>query len=751
MKNTRPGEMTVEIEASTGKDRKEAVAVADPMAHPHLCLLGGFDFAGGAVAPVFSRKARAMLAYLALQSGHSQSREKLAALLWGGNSQTQARMNLRQALSAIRKGMGASDGERFLSDGDSITLNLDDLDFDVARFESLAAGSDPEQLEQALVVYRGDLLDGFGLKEEPFEDWLRVERERLRAIATIVLEKLVAHYSATNDLPSCLRAAVRLLALEPLREDIHRALMRTYAAQGRFNLALKQYERCRDVLQLQLRLQPEPETRQLYDDLRTRRVTPQAATRIAASVSPSQTPPTSAARTGERPASRAEPMRPATHYVKSAGINIAYQVTGDGPVDLIYVPGWVSNLDLAWSSPRLAHMLQRLGSFARLIRMDKRGTGLSDRNVGLPTLEERMEDMRAVLDAVGSKRTVLFGSSEGGPMCMLFAATYPERTAAVVLNGTYASGRWSPDYPWARTSEQVEEDLTAVERQWGEPADMSNAAPSLMNDSFEREWFAAYLRNSASPADAVALWRWGTEIDVRALLPTVHVPTLIVQTAGDRWVKPEEGRYLATHIEGARYIELAGRDHVIWGENSDRLVDEIQAFVTGSLPATSSERVLVTVLHMEIVGLPPAPVNASDRARRDLMQRHDDEIRNELHLANGQEISRTGNGFLAVFLRPTRAIQCAIAVRRRMKRLDLQVRAAVHIGECERRGDDFTGVAIQLASHLLDVAGPGEIIASRTVRDLVAGSGLAFEEHGEMELAGVPGSLQLFSVSEPAA
>ncbi|UVC18245.1 alpha/beta fold hydrolase [Mesorhizobium onobrychidis] len=721
------------------------------MTHPHLCLLGGFDFAGGAAAaPVFSRKARAMVAYLALQSGHSQSREKLAALLWGGNSEAQARMNLRQALSAIKKGMDASDGGRFLTDGDSITLNLDNLDFDVARFQALAANSMPEDLEQALLVYRGDLLDGFGLKEEPFEDWLRVERERLRAMAVGALDKLVAHYCTANDPASCVRAATRLLAMEPPREDTHRALMRAYAAQGRLNLALKQYENCRGALQRELNLQPEPETRHLYEDLRTRRMTPQAASRIAASASPSQTPPPSPARTGERPAFRAEPMRPATHYVKSAGINIAYQVTGDGPVDLIYVPGWVSNLDLAWSSPRFSHVLHRLGAFSRLIRMDKRGTGLSDRNVGLLTLEERMEDMRAVLDAVGSKHTVLFGSSEGGPMCMLFAATYPERTAALVLNGTYASGRWSKDYPWARTSEQVEEDLAAVERQWGEPADMSNAAPSLMNDSLEREWFAAYLRNSASPADAIALWRWGTEIDVRTLLPVIHVPTLIVQTAGDRWVKPEEGRYLATHIEGASYIELAGRDHVIWGENSDRLVDEIQTFVTGALPAAPGERVLVTALHVEVVGLPSALVNTSNQTWRDLMQRHDDEIRKELHHADGQEIQRTGNGFLAVFQRPTRAIQCALAIRRRLGESGLRIRAAIHIGECERHGDDFTGIAIQLTSRLLDHAGPGEIIASRTVRDLTAGSGLTFEEHSEMEFPGTPGTWQLFSVGESA-
>ncbi|CAN7486590.1 alpha/beta fold hydrolase [Mesorhizobium amorphae] len=702
------------------------------MTGPHLHLLGGFDFAGvGAAVPVFSRKARAMVAYLALQSGHSQSREKLATLLWGVNSETQARMSLRQAVSSVRKAMHASGG-RFMTDGDKIALHLDGLDFDVARFEALAASSAPEDLEQALLVYRGDLLDGFGLKAEPFEDWLRIERERLRAMAVAALDKLVAHYSATKDPASCVRAATRLLAMEPLREDIHRVLMRAYAAQGRINLALRQFEHCRDALQRELKLQPEPETRHLQEELRTRRMMPQATSRTAAPASSA-----SPARAGERPAFENEPMRPPTHYVKSAGINIAYQVTGDGPIDLIYVPGWVSNLDLAWASPRLSHVLRRLGTFSRLIRMDKRGTGLSDRNVGLPTMEERIEDVRAVLDAVGSKRTVLFGSSEGGPMCMLFAATYPERTAALVLNGAYASGRWSRGYPWAKTSEQVEEDLAVVEREWGAAADMSNAAPSLMSDTFEREWFAAYLRNSASPADAIALWRWGTEIDVRDILPAIHVPTLIVQTAGDRWIKREEGRYLATHIEGARYIELAGRDHVMWGENSDRLVDEIQAFVTGALPAAPGERVLVSVLSVEIEG--------SD-AGADPIERHAEDIRAELLVAEGRQIRRSASGFLAVFQRPTRSIQCAIAIRHRLRQSGLDVRAAVHTGECEERSDDFSGIAIDLSSRLLDHARPGEIIASRTVRDLVVGSGLTFEEHGEMEASGLPGVLAFFTV-----
>ncbi|MER8872528.1 alpha/beta fold hydrolase [Mesorhizobium sp. M0814] len=546
------------------------------MAHPHLCLLGGFDFAGDAAAvPAFSRKARAMMAYLALQSGNSQSREKLATLLWGGNTESQARMNLRQALSVIRKAMRFTDGGKFLTDGGSITLNLDDLDFDVARFEELAAGPTPEQLEQALVVYRGDLLDGFDLKEEAFEDWLRVERERLRTVASTVLEKLVAHYSATNSLASCVRAATRLLVLEPLREDIHRALMEIYARQGRPNMALKQYAQCREVLRKHLQLEPEKETRELYDKLRASR-----------SVPSKQNPTPSVRAEGSVPVDSPAPvsLRPETHYVKSGGVSVAYQVTGGGPFDLVYVQGWVSNLDYAWESPRLTHVLRRLGSFCRLVRIDKRGTGLSDRNVGFPTLQERADDVRAVLDAIGSRRTVLFGSSEGGVLCMLFAATYPERTEALILHGAYAQGLWSPDYPWAKTREEMEEELAAIERKWGEPWDLGRGAPSLVNDTHEQQWFAAYLRNSASPSDAIALWRWGAEVDVRNILHAIHVPTLILQRKGDRWVKVEEALYLSERIAGATLIELPGDDHLIWGADSDRLVDAIQHYLTVTFP-----------------------------------------------------------------------------------------------------------------------------------------------------------------------
>jgi len=715
------------------------MTAVDPMGHAHLSLFGGFEISGDAAAqPSLTRKARAILAYLALQSGRSQSREKLAALLWGSNDNPQARVNLRQTLSAIRKAIPSSNGGRFLADGDNIVLNLDDFDLDVARFEELAAATTPEQLEEAITLYRGDLLDGFSLKEELFEDWLRTERERLRAIAVAVLEKLVAHHSATGNLAGCARSATRLLALEPLREDVHRTLMRTYAAQDRFGLALKQYDICRDTLERELRLRPELETKKLYEELRARRMSSNKAPRTGSESSPSpDVTPNPRAEAAEKGVSEGEAARPQTHYVKSGGCNIAYQVTGDGPLDMIYVPGWVSNLDYHWASPRVTHVFERLGSFCRLIRCDKRGTGLSDRNVGFPTLEQRMEDVRAVLDAVGSRRTVVFGSSEGGNMCMLFAATYPERTAALVLNGAFAKGLWSEDYPWAKTREQMEEELSEIERQWGEPFDLSNASPSLMNDAFEREWFATFLRNSASPTDAIDLWRWNTEIDVRDILPVIQVPTLIVQRTRDRWVKVEEGRYLANHIRGAKYLELPGDDHVIWGGDSDRLVDEIQAFLTGLQPSRPAERVLLTVLSLEVAGSQSQP-------------RHDNQVRTELRLAEGKDIKSTESRYLATFQGPTRAIQCAMAVRDRMSEIGLCIRAAIHIGECEKRADDFRGPAIRLASRLVELAEEGEIIASRTVRDLVVGSEFTFEERGDAELIDVRGTWQFYSVSGPA-
>ncbi|MDC9835681.1 alpha/beta fold hydrolase [Rhizobium binxianense] len=692
----------------------KAMAMADSRKRPFLSLLGGFDCAGlAAGSPASTRKARALVAYLALQAGQSQSREKLAALLWGGTGEEQARANLRQTLSVLRRALLATGREWFRIEGDRVALDLGDADLDVRRFEALAAGSATEDLEQAIALYSGELLEGFNLAEEPFEEWVRTERERLRITAIAALEKLITCYIGGNEPGASIPAATRLLTLEPLREDVHRTLMRAYAAKGRFNLALAQYQSCADTLRKQLGVQPEPETRALHRDLLSRRMA-------------------AAGRAPEEGASFE--ARPQTRYVKSDGVNIAYQVTGDGAFDVVYVQGWVSNLDYAWDSPRLSGVLHRLGSFCRLIRIDKRGTGLSDRGTGFPTLEQRMQDVRAVLDAVGSQKTVLFGSSEGGVMCMLFAASYPERTAALILHGAYARGLWSPDYPWGRTREELEEELLAIEREWGRPMDLSRAAPSLVDNMVEREWFAGYLRNSASPADAIALWRWSVEIDACDILPAVRVPTLITHRTGDRWVKPEEGRYLASRIPGAIYVELPGDDHIIWGADSDRLIDEIQRFLASAPPAPT-ESALLTVLHLDVQG-------ASSGRVKDWQ---DDAVR-QLRAADGEAIDLRESGLVAAFRQPSQAITCAFDLRGRLRHFGLDVRAAIHIGECERQGGLYAGPVLRLAAGFADCAGPGDIIASRTVRDLVIGANLSFDLRGQLDVPGIPGPWPYFSI-----
>ncbi|THK36478.1 adenylate/guanylate cyclase domain-containing protein [Ensifer sp. MPMI2T] len=442
-------------------------------------------------------------------------------------------------------------------------------------------------------------------------------------------------------------------------------------------------------------------------------------------------------------------MRPSTRYARSGELSIAYQVVGDGPLDIIYVPGWVSNLDYAWEFPKMAHVFERLSAFSRLILFDKRGTGLSDRNVGFPTLEERMQDVQAVMDAAGSRRAALMGTSEGGNLCMLFAATYPERTAALVLNGSFAKGLWSEDYPWTKTREEVEEEIAVIARDWGGPFDLSNAAPSHVDDREAREWLAAYLRNSASPQDAISLWRWNTEIDVRGILSAIHVPTLVLHRTGDRWVKVEEGRFVADHIRGAKWVELPGDDHLIWAGDADCTLDEIEEFLTGIRPRPASERVLLTVLFTDIVGSTSLAAELGDNRWKSLLRRHDDAVREELARFGGSEIKTMGDGFLATFQGPSRAILCACAIRDRAAALGLAIRAALHSGECEKSGNDLSGIAVHLASRLLDHAGPGEVVVSGTVKDLVVGSGVAFEARGETELRDVPGRWQIYAAATP--
>jgi class 3 adenylate cyclase len=436
------------------------------------------------------------------------------------------------------------------------------------------------------------------------------------------------------------------------------------------------------------------------------------------------------------------PSPPETRYAKSGDVSIAYQVVGDGPLDLVLVPGFVSHLDVDWDNPRHAHFLRQLASFSRLIRFDKRGTGLSDRPGGLPDLETRMDDVRAVMDAAGSERAALFGYSEGGPMSVLFAATYPEMSTALVLYGTYAK-RSGPDddYPWAATWEERQRYSREIEENWGSDADLHLLCPGA--DAAMAEWWGARARAAASPGAARDLILMNSLIDVRHVLPAVQVPTLVLHRSGDLDSHPDEGRYVAEHIQGARFVELPGADHVPWID-ADQVVDEIEEFLTGARPAPESDRVLATVLFTDIVGSTRRAVELGDRRWRELLEAHNDAVRVQLDRFRGQEVDTAGDGFLATFDGPARAIRAAHAIQESVRRLGIELRAGLHTGECELANGKVRGIAVHTGARVAALAGPGEVLVSSTVRDLVAGSGIAFEERGEHELKGVPGTWRLY-------
>ena len=439
-------------------------------------------------------------------------------------------------------------------------------------------------------------------------------------------------------------------------------------------------------------------------------------------------------------------MLPETRYAKSGEVSIAYQVVGSGPRDLVVVPGWVSNLDVFWEEPPLARLFTRLASFSRLLLFDKRGTGLSDRVADVPSLEVRMDDVRAVMDHAGSERAALFGYSEGGAMCALFAATYPSRTSALIMHAAFARRSWAPDYPWGRTPEEIEAHIERLKREWGGPFAIDVRAPSLAHDERSREWWGRWLRSSASPAAAEALVRMNAEIDIRPVLSAIRVPTLLLHSVNDRTIDIAHTRYMAERIPGAKLVELTGIDHVPWGRDADDIVDEIEEFLTGVRRGPEPDRVLATVLFTDIVGSTEKAAALGDRRWRDLLDDHHALVRRELVRHRGREVSTAGDGFLALFDGPARAVRCACAITDGVRALGIDVRAGVHTGECTMMGETVGGISVHIGARVAALAGPGEVFVSSTVKDLVAGSGLSFRDRGSAALKGVPGEWRIFAV-----
>lgn len=435
-------------------------------------------------------------------------------------------------------------------------------------------------------------------------------------------------------------------------------------------------------------------------------------------------------------------------YARSDGLDIAYEVFGSGPRDLVLVHGWVTNLELLWEHPRVARTLCRLGSFCRVIQFDKRGTGLSDRVPvdRLPTLEQRMDDVRAVMDAAGSERAVLLGYSEGGPMCTLFAAAHPQRAEALIMYASFAARHREPGYPWAPTPQERARHVAMLRESWGGIAHLPDLAPGVMDDAGFVDWWRRFLRSSASPAAAVALTTMNTDTDVRSVLPAIRVPTLIVHRTGDRRADVRGARWMARQIRGARYVELPGDDHLLWAD-PDPIVDAVEEFVTGVPPSRVPERVLMTVLFTDIVDSTRTAAALGDETWRATLDRHDEIVRRCVERYRGREVKSTGDGLLAAFDGPARGVRCAQTIRSAVAPLGLEVRGGLHTGEVEIRGDDISGLAVHIAARVAALAGAGEVLTSRTVRDLVAGSGIAFAPRGTHELKGVPGRWELYAAS----
>jgi DNA-binding SARP family transcriptional activator/pimeloyl-ACP methyl ester carboxylesterase len=661
-----------------------------------IWLLGALrlEVDGVDVPPPSSRRAQLLLAMLALER-RPHSREALAAHLWPDVRDESARVSLRTALVRLRSAIGP-EADRFLdASRDRVALaGPDQVWTDVGELDRrLPAG----ELEEAFELCGEELLTGLE------DDWVYERRDDLRQRLIDAVGRRAGELEAAGDLKEAVRLTRRQAELDPLAEEPQRDLMRRLAASGDRGASLAAYEKLAGRLREQLRAVPSAATRELAEAVR------------------------SGARLADA-AERALVDRPETRYARSGEASIAYQVLGDGPLDLVFATGLVSHLDLQWTTRVWASFLNQLASFSRLILFDKRGTGLSDPVSGPPTFEELMDDARAVMDAVGSQRAAVLGYSEGGLLAALFAATYPERTEALILWDTFARVAVDPeDEPDSeRWLELRRLALEAIEH-WGEGRFLHVVAPTVAANAEIRRRFGLFERAAVSPAMVRSLWDAIERSDIRPVLPTIHVPTLVIDHAGE--VKPPHGgRYLAEQIPGTRFVETEGPDHLPLIGDMTSVAKEVEEFLTGIRRRPEPNRVLATVLVTDIVGSTERAAALENSAWREVIGRHNAAVRTELERFGGREVSRSTGGLLATFDGPARAIRCALAIREGARRLGLEIRAGLHTGEIEQRERDISGIAVQIAEQISTLGGPHEVLVSRTVKDLVAGSGLRFAD-----------------------
>jgi DNA-binding SARP family transcriptional activator/pimeloyl-ACP methyl ester carboxylesterase len=703
-------------------------------------LLGPLEaFAGPAQLQIAAGRQRALLAILLLSANRTVSREQIVDALWGEDVPESAQKMVQIHVSQLRKALPEP---RLQTSPPGYLLEVGDEELDLARFERSVADArqalsqdDPrkarELLGDALALWRGPALAEFS---EPFA---RHESARLEELRLAALEWRIEADFALGHHRDVVGELEALIAQYPLREHLRSQHMLALYRSGRHAEALAAYQAFRRTLADELGIEPSASLRELE-----RRMLQQDPTLELPAAQP-------APNGGHASVGGGHEIDVA--YARSGDVRIAYQVVGDGPLDLVLVNGWVCTFQPGWENPKLAAFYRRLASMGRLILFDKRGTGLSDRvsPERLPDLETRMDDVRAVMDAVGSERAVVLGVSEGGAMSTLFAATHPERALALVLMGPFARRMWAPDYPIGLSEDDLRTRLAATEAdEWASAVTkewLARVGPELLHDPGALRWYTSYVVRGASPGANKALRLMNSEIDVRDVLPTIGVPTLVLYRADEHF--RDGTRFMGEQIPGARVVELPGIDHLPWEGDRDAVLDEIERFLAGVSGDPEPDRVLATLLFTDIAESTAKVAELGDRAWNELLTRHHRLVRAQLARFRGLEVDAAGDGLFATFDGPARAVRCASAIVASVRDLGIEVRAGVHTGEIERSDSSVRGIAVHIGARIAAAARPGEVLVSSTVKDIVAGSGIGFEERGEHELAGVPGTWRLFAAA----
>ena len=698
-------------------------------------ILGPLEVRDGDLElPLGGGKQRAFFALLLVNANRTVSIDRIIDDLWGEDPPASAPKMVQIYVSKLRKILGPAK-VRTRPPGYSLQLEPDDLD--LRRFESIVAearaaldeGCDKQaadQLREALALWRGPALAEFA--SEPFA---QPEGARLEELHMAALESRLEADLALGRHRAVVSELEALTGQHPLRERLRSQHMLALYRSGRHAEALTSYQTFRHKLADQLGIEPSASLREFE-----RRILQQ---------DPSLDPPAQA-ETDAETTSRAAVGD--VGYARSGDIRIAYQMIGDGPVDLVLVHGLVCTFQPGWEYPKLAAFYRQLASMGRLILFDKRGTGLSDRvsPEQLPDLETRMDDLRALLDAVGSERAVLIGISEGGAMSALFAASHPKRTAALILMGTFPREMQAPDYPAGTTDEELRGRLALLELDdWASAttrAWLTNVAPDILHNPLALQWYTSYVRRGASPSANKAIRLMNAEIDIREVLPTINVPTLVLHRAHESL--RDGSRFMGEHIPGAHVVELPGNNHLPWEGARQPLLDEVEKFLHGLGGDVQPDSVLATLLFIDIVDSAGKAANG-ERNWNDRVIRYHRLVGAQLAGFRGHEVDAPGAGLLATFDGPARAIRCASAIVASVRDLDLEIRVGVHTGEVEQTTTGVRGIAVDVGARIAAAARPGEVLVSNTVKDIVAGSGITFEERGEQELDGEPGTWRLFA------